>query len=571
MLKQLLTISWFVLLLSLISCPGSAAKENKQRIISNGQRTADQKQKFFPDDPIWVDLDQISIPRPKEIELSQFYDFAENTFAPPKSDPDQRAQNINTLGEVPNSSWFTNRIGRYPMTLDELTRGPNQGDGPDISQPWIIIRAKTQGITPGFTIRDSRGDIYFIKFDPLKYPQMSTSADVISTKFFYAFGYNVPENYLTFVRRDQLKIGSDTTVTNRSGNKRKMTEDDLDTLLKKAPKRPDGSMQVIASLRLPGEPLGPFKYRGTRSDNPNDIFPHEDRRELRGLRVFSAWLNHDDARSINTLDMYVTEADRSYVKHYLIDFGSTLGSGSIKPQDPRSGNEYYFEGMPALKSALTLGLWDRSWRYVKYPDYPAVGRFESSYFQPERWKPEYPNPAFDKMLPDDAFWATRIVMRFTDEMVRAIVRTGQISDPEAENYLGETLIQRRDKITRHYLSQINPLDDFRLNNTRASLTLDFKNLGVEAGISPVNSYQYQWFRFDNQQNSLDPLGEIQSISFPSLPVPQDASPYLMVRIQTLSPNQANWKKKVEVFIHNRVLSSSKEGLEKSIVGIEREN
>jgi hypothetical protein len=563
-LKQLFMIFGFILFLSGVDNPGSEAKDNKRPTTNPRVQTPDSGPQT-PDslnDPVWIDPDYISIPKPRSIELSQLYDILENTFAHPGGNLNQQARNVNTLGEVPDSSWFTNRIGLYPMALEQLARGPNQGNGPDRSASWTIIRAKSQGITPGFTIQDGQGDTYFIKFDPRKYPQLSTSAEVISTKFFYAFGYNVPENYLAFIKRDQLKLDPNAQVTGRDGKKRKMIEPDIDALLDKVPKRPDGTIQVVASLKLPGEPVGPFKYYGTRSDDPNDIFPHEDRRELRGLRVFSAWLNHDDSRSINSLDMYVTKANRNYIEHYLIDFGSTLGSGSVDIQDPRAGNEYLFEKSPTLKSAVTLGLWDRPWRRVQYPDYPAIGRFEASFFRPELWRPEYPNPAFDRMQSEDAFWATRTVMRFTNEMIRALVQTGQISDPKAENYLVETLIGRRDKIIRYYLGQINPLDDFRLA-TGETTTLNFKNLGVEAKISTVNSYEYQWFRLDTQQNALEPLSAIQSISTPSLPLPQDTSPYLVVRIRTLSADQEKWKKKVDVFIRN--------GSNKAVVGIKRES
>ena len=51
-------------------------------------------------------------------------------------------------------------------------------------------------MTPGFTIQDSTGEIYWIKFDPKTNPEMASGAEVISTKFFHAFGYHVPENYL---------------------------------------------------------------------------------------------------------------------------------------------------------------------------------------------------------------------------------------------------------------------------------------------------------------------------------------------------------------------------------------
>ena len=57
-------------------------------------------------------------------------------------------------------------------------------------------------------------------------------------------------------------------------------------------------------------------------------------------------------------------------------------------------------------------------------------------------------------------------MAFSDEMIRAIVKTGQYSDPAAEKLLADVLIQRRNKIGQVYLTKINPLvnlalDDFR--------------------------------------------------------------------------------------------------------------
>jgi len=38
-----------------------------------------------------------------------------------------RAQNVNTIDEVPDSSWFTNRIGSRAVTIDEAVRGPIVG------------------------------------------------------------------------------------------------------------------------------------------------------------------------------------------------------------------------------------------------------------------------------------------------------------------------------------------------------------------------------------------------------------------------------------------------------------
>ena len=517
--------------------------------------------KFKLDDPLWVDADNLSIPQPTDRPLSKTIDLLQKTFTKPR-EGEVRAQNINTLGEVPDSSWFTNRMSRRVMTIDELVRGPDRGEGPDLSQTWVIIGAKTEGVTPGFRIRDGRGDVYFIKFDPLYLPQMATSAEVIGTKFFYAFGYNVPENYLTYWR-PVYQIDSEAEVQWESGHVERLSNAYVKDVLKGVTQRPDGTIQVLASKLLPGRPVGPFDFQGIRLDDPNDIFPHQDRRELRGLGVFTAWLNHNDSDSVNTLDMYESGQGGSFVRHNLIDFGTVMGSGSIQPHARRVGNEYFIEFKPALKAAATFGIWDRPWRSIKYPDYKAVGRFESSYFQPQAWKPDYPNPAFDKMTPQDALWATRTVMRFSDEAVRAIVQTGKIDNPEAEDYLVDTLIERRDKIVRYYLTQINPLDGFTLSAAAdGESSLEFVNLGVEAGFGSQCRYQYAWHRFDNQTETLSALGVPGETSQTTLSVPEDTAEFLMVRVSSSCPAQPLWKRNpVEVYLRNSA--------NPSVVGIER--
>ena len=295
-------------------------------------------QRFRPDDPISEDADNLSIPEPTERPLSKTIDLFQKTFTKP-APGEVRVQNVNTLGEVPDSSWFTNRMSRGVMSIDDLLQGPNRGDGPDMSAVWTVIGAKTEGVTPGLQIRDGRGDVYFIKFNPLTWPQMTTSAEIIGTKFFHAFGYHVPENYL--VRwRPEYELDPDADVLWDSGHTDRLSRVYVDDLLEGVPLWPDGTTQVIASKLLPGSPLGPFDFQDARSDDPNDIFAHEDRLELRALQIFCAWMNHNDSDSVNTLDMYYTDDEgRNYVRHHLIDFGTILGSGSVQPHARRVGNE----------------------------------------------------------------------------------------------------------------------------------------------------------------------------------------------------------------------------------------
>ena len=526
-----------------------------------------QAPKFLLDDPISRDADDLPMPTPAEIERSALYDLFANSFAFKPEDEIPVAMNINTLGEVPDSSWFTNRIGVRDMSIEELVRGPAVHDGP--TGRLTVIDGKFSGITPRFAVRDGRGDLYFIKFDPAEHPRLSTAADVIGSKFFHAFGYNVPSNYIYYIQPDELDISPDAEVVLTIERRRvPMQRTHLDKILSTAARLPDGRVRVVASLGVEGAPVGPFRFFGTRSDDANDIFPHQHRRELRGYRVLSALLNHDDSRSFNTLDTYVGEDGEGHLKDYLLDFSSTLGSGSdrrrrIAPQNPRAGNEYLIEFMPAIVTALTLGIWERPWMGVPYayPIHPEAGRIEADFFEPARWKPEYPNPAFARMLLDDAFWATKIVARLSDEAIRALVETGRYEDSDTVEFLARIIMQRRDKIVAYYFSQLNPLDGFRVDDG----VLLFDNLGERAGLATADAYEYEWFIFDNVARGLTGIGSGETADTAvSLPSNADwaGAGHLMVRLSTRAPGAPTWRRSVDVYIRL--------GAAPAVVGIERE-
>ena len=186
--------------------------------------------------------------------------------------------------------------------------------------------------------------------------------------------------------------------------------------------------------------------------------------------------------STSTFNAYVEDDGRRYVRHYLLDFGATLGSGSTHVKRRRAGYEYYVEPDKIVGGILTFGLRRREWMKVDYPDYPSVGRYEADFFEPWKWKPQYPNPAFDRMDAADAFWAARIVASFTDDMIRAIVAEGRLSDPDAAAYLTDVIITRRNKVVHYWISRTNPLDHFEAQRRAdAELQLTFENAAIRGG------------------------------------------------------------------------------------------
>lgn len=519
-------------------------------------------QKFYRDDPIWRDPETQDASGAKPVAISGQYDFIENTFLDAGDQDARRAVNINTVDQVPDSSWFTNRVGRERWSTERFVRGPDNGTGP-APGPWTIIGGKSEGVTPGMTVRDTAGDTYFIKFDPPGNPEMASGAEVISTKFFYAFGYHTPENYLATLRREALVIGDGTRIADQDGKRHPMTERDLDRLLAKAARQPDGGYRVLASKALPGRPLGSFRYYGTRPDDPNDIFPHEHRRELRGLLVFAAWLNHDDSRSVNTLDVLMPDAGRSIIRHYLLDFGSTLGSGSTQAQTARAGNEFIWEARPTLITMLTLGFYVRPWVKVEYPDIPAVGRYESTYFRPETWKPEYPNPAFRNSRPEDRFWAARIIAQIPDEAIRGIVGVARFTDPRATAYMTETVLSRKAKVLMAWLNATNPVIDLAMS---PGGRLTFDNAAEQVGVAnPAERYAVAWSRFDNASSTHTPVGGEQTVTERVAQAPREllGADFVSATIRGFNPEEPAWQHPVVVYFRRAPDSTW------TLVGLER--
>jgi hypothetical protein len=397
----------------------------------------------------------------------------------------RRALGVNALDEVPDSTWFTNRIGVRDLSPEEIRRGPAVAGSPEPHKPWTIHSTKTSGTAPGFVMTDARGERFLLKFDQAGLREMETGADVVTNRLLWAAGYHVPEDHVVYFRTGDLVLAPDAKLKDAFGDEHRLDRAELHRRLAEIDRDPDGRLRALASRLCDGEPLGGHAVRGVRKDDPNDRIPHELRRDLRGAYALFSWLDHTDIKEDNTLDMWIADpADprRHYVKHYLVDFGMSLGSMAMFKRDPRRGHEYKHDLPDVLVSFVTLGLHPRRWERRVEPELVGAGMFEAETYHPGAWRPDTPAYLpFRTADEHDKLWGSRILIRFTPAQIRAAVDAARYSDPRTARYVTDTLIARQRATARYWFWRKSPLDRFELQRG----WLCFDDLMIVHDLAPV--------------------------------------------------------------------------------------
>jgi hypothetical protein len=435
-------------------------------------------QRFPLREPMLRDPDQRPFfPPPESYESPFMWDGADQMVFRPIArffavDPAGPAVNVNAFDEVPDSSWFVNRLGTHTLSAEEVIRGSCgehvlTTDMPDGS--WIIDKGKPNGANPGFRVNIPGLGKFMLKADPAGEPDRATGATAIASRIYHAVGYHAPCDSVVYFHPRLLRLEPNLTFTDNSDVTRPFDQAALDRLLAGASQR-DGLVRMGASRWLPGKTLGPYRYEGTRDGDPNDVVPHEDRRDLRGARLLAAWLNHFDTREQNSMDVFMPlreddDDSPGHVRHYILDLGDCFGS--VWAEDgisKRLGFAHYLD-FPYLFADLgTLGIierpWDRARRNAGIFNY-----FSARDFVPEDWRGGYPNPAFLRMTEADGAWMARILAQFDATLVTAAVSVGRY-DPVSTRYLEQTLMARRHAILKRYLTRLSPISKLRVEGGR---------------------------------------------------------------------------------------------------------
>ncbi len=438
------------------------------------------------------------VPAPREQEAIVVWEGFDTSFFAPISRalamrPRGRARNVNSMDEVPNSSWFRNRIGQGGYSSAEVARGACLEPPLDPRRTWNIVAGKGGGANPGFIIEDLRGRRFLLKFGGTLQGPRAIAASTIGSRAFHAAGYFAPCNRVVYVQRENLRIAPEATVKGAQGKERPLTEQDLAQTFEKGLRLRDGRYVAVSSRFVEGKPLGPWRYEGTRDDDPNDRISHEDRRELRGMRLLAAWIGHYDSRDGNTLSAWIEGRGGGHVRHYVIDFGESLGSLWTPPQFARSvGHAAYVDFTQILFDWFSLGVKRRPYRLARFgPSGRIFGYFDVAGFEPEEFATGFPNPAFNAMTEADAAWMARILAHFDEASVRRLVATADLRDPFLERELVRILMGRRNKILDRYLTTLSPLTHPRIAHEKNGSLLCLTDLLLESGRVSLRDRSYR--------------------------------------------------------------------------------
>ena len=235
------------------------------------------------------------------------------------------------------------------------------------------------------------------------------------------------------------------------------------------------------------------------------------------------------------------------------------------------GHENTFDPHQILKNFVTLGLYVHPWEKSGGVRFSSIGYFESHLFHPQKYKFIYPNAAFENSTDLDGYWGAKVVMSFTDEQLEAAVAEGKYSNSEAEEYLLQTLIERRDIVGRYWFSKVNPLDGFELKSVDSDgLVLGFRDLAVESGIAEAGENYYRAVIYLPSEEAMEPvmLRNRTNLDLPRLDaenLPSTDSAIYRVELQTRRGSEERWSKRVWVYIAYKGIEDGYE-----LVGVERE-
>lgn len=386
----------------------------------------------------------------------------------------EEALNTNNFDEVPDSSWFKNTIGRYDVSPEDITDILRDSDLKNVNFKLVINKIFLSKTHSTLIASDDQGNLYTLSLDAPGRAEITTAISLISNHIVGLAGYNVPQSAIAYVRKANLTLAKDAVQYNVLGKSRSATPKDLEEVLAEAGQAKSTTIRVLITKRPEGLFLGPFSFSGTKSSDSNDIIPHEHRRELRGFRIIASFVDYTTAIESHTADFFIeTHGFDGYTKHYICNIES------MSYEANRAASELarvYGDEINLMRTEDPTEILEAA-NKARQKKTDKIMLVSSENFNPAAWHPTFENEAFSNLTYRDAIWGTKIVQRFSDKLIEAIVAEAKLSNPKLVLTITNLLKQRRNKIVEVWFSKLPPLDQFELtSNGTERFILSFKDL-----------------------------------------------------------------------------------------------
>ncbi len=359
------------------------------------------------------------------------------------------AADVNALDQVPRSSFYNREL-------------PSLGTAPQ--PPFTVEGVDRSGDDLTLSVTDALGRRFELRHDPAGLSQTRTAAAVIASRLTREIGYLTVPVWALDLDKAALRIGPIDDLVRAPH-----FQDAIDRFMDKYLRR-----RISATAWPVGIDLGPTPMSGTRDDDANDRIEHEDRRTLRALPVFAAWLDATDLGPHRLRDVYVGRPPHGHVDHMLVQLDTALGVHRLMQDIPVERAVGVLRGS-ALRNLATLGL-SRGGKSSERPAAPSLvvlpGRVDPGTRPGQA-------AAFDRLEAPDGYWAAKILVAMRSGVIHRAVDAGRIDDRAVAKHVEEALAQRRRTLVAYWMSRVTPCEVALVSGTRLVL----EDRAMQAGVA----------------------------------------------------------------------------------------
>lgn len=317
-----------------------------------------------------------------------------------RASPPARARDVNRRDAVVGSSWFC------PRTCVDARDAPSGWRPREMESPFDDHL--------GLTLRTTDGEDLVMLVDPPTFGRLRSTALVVASRLAGVVGYRAAPFF---------------PATS-----------------------PGGEPAAVARWSADRD-LGSTPLFGTRGDDPNDTWRHEDRRSLRAFSVFAAWVGMTRYDASTFRDVYVGAPGEGHVEHWVLGLQDALGVGWYRERREDaldlSRDDVGFGGRLA-----TLGLTPRP-PPPDVPDASPAAILEEVTTAMGELSPPFP-PGL-RLRRDDAFWMAKRIAAVDRDTIAAAVAAAELPAAEA-TALVALLEVRRDTVAATAFAMVTPLD-----------------------------------------------------------------------------------------------------------------